>query len=483
MSEAKGTGIYRAADAAADLIAAGLLSGILTPKGDPQGGFRGAGLDSRILEDGQLFVAMTGENVDGRNFIPAVLDKGHWVLADNNGWPGDRQLVLPAATGILLTHDAPAALGVLASVWRRGLTVQTAGVTGTNGKTTTKDLLAAMLQAAGPTLFTRGNFNNRLGLPLTLLGLRADHRFAVLEMGASAVGDIAGLAPLAMPRTAVITNAAPAHLAEFGSLEDIIQGKGEILDVLPGDGCAVLNADSPGFRRWRDRAPCPVVSFGQDQADFVWSWTPAGPGGGPEISLNGVTFKVPLPGPHNGANLAAAVLAARSFGLDDQVIAAGLDRFVGSAHRGVLLEMGGRIILDDCYNANPDSMVAAGTALGRLEGAGKPVAILGAMAELGPDSREIHEQTGRRLAKGPVEILIAVGENARGLTVGFDAGGGVGHYCDDLEAAAGLAARLTGPGDRLLIKGSRSAAMEELLPLLAAAFGADATNPRGTKGS
>jgi UDP-N-acetylmuramoyl-tripeptide--D-alanyl-D-alanine ligase len=482
-----GEELYRAERAAADLAAAGLSDGIVvagrsgpefrapgSPAPLPAGGFAGAGLDSRTLVSGQLFVALKGEKVDGRDFIPAALEAGHWVLADHSDRESGHDLPdvgeIPAGTGILLTRNLNAALACLAAAWRRCFDLQVAGVTGTNGKTTTKDLMAAMFSAAGPTWATAGNYNNRLGLPLTLLGLTTEHRFAVIEMGASAVGDIARLAPLAAPQTGVITNAAPAHLAEFGSLEDIIQGKGELLDALPATGCAVLNADSPGFVAWQERAPCPVVSFGRAEADHVWNWRPRGRDDRPEIELDGQTWPVPLPGEHNGANLAAALVAARSFGLADDVIRTGLEGFAGSPHRGVLLEIGGRIILDDSYNANPVSMGAAGRALGRLPGEGLAVAVLGAMAELGPDSELIHEQTGRELAAGPLELLIAVGKSAHPLSVGFDAGGGVSHYCADLEEAARLTALHTRAGDRLLIKGSRSSAMEEILPLLAKAF-------------
>ena len=482
-----GETLYSSEQAAADLAAAGLLVGIVVPgtagpeyqgsgnfPSPPVGGFTGAGLDSRTLIAGQLFVAFKGEQVDARDFIPSVLKDGHWILADHSDREQGLDLPvtgeMPEGSGILLTRDPAAALACLAAGWRNRFDLRVAGVTGTNGKTTTKDFLAAMLGAAGPTLATAGNFNNRLGLPLTLLGLTTKHRFAVIEMGASAVGDIARLAPLAAPQTGIITNAAPAHLAEFGSLEEIIQGKGELLDALPESGFAILNADSPGFSAWRDRASCEVVSFGRSEADHVWNWNQAGKDGQPEIELDGRVWPVPLPGEHNGANLAAALLAARSFGLTDDLILAGLDNFAGSPHRGILLEIGGRIVLDDCYNANPVSMEAAGRALGRLPGTGKTVAVLGAMAELGANSERIHEQTGRELAAGPVDMLIAVGENARPLSVGFDAGGGVGHYCSDLEEAAGLASLHTHAGDRLLIKGSRSAAMEDILPLLDEAF-------------
>jgi UDP-N-acetylmuramoyl-tripeptide--D-alanyl-D-alanine ligase len=479
--------MYSAEKAAADLKKAGLLTGLVLfgPDGPVQvapdgkspgasGGFAGAGLDSRTLDSGELFVAVKGDHADGRNFVAQVLAGGHWVLADGTGWSPEEELAAlndqAAVAGVLVTDDVPAALAVLARRWRSGLPVRVAGVTGTNGKTTTKDFLAALLRGAGPTCATAGNFNNRLGLPLTVLQLAESDRFAVFEMGASAVGDIARLAPVAAPETAIITNAAPAHLAEFGSLEDIIEGKGEILDVLPSHGRAILNADSPGFADWRDRAPCPVASFGRSNADHVWTWRADGPEGGPMLEMDGKTWPVPLPGPHNGANLAAAILAAGALGVGEEDMRRGLAGFAGSPHRGIILEMGGRTILDDCYNANPASMVAAGQALGKLPGRGGLLAVLGAMAELGDESRAIHEKTGRDLARGPVEVLVAVGENARALAEGFDAGGAVGHYCAGLDEAADLVARLTTAGDRLLIKGSRSAAMEDILPLLEAAF-------------
>ena len=480
--------LFQVASAVDRLARAGLLvganlpaNGRLGPQTTPdrllatRGGFLGAGLDSRSLEPHQLFVALAGENVDGRNFIPSVLAKGHWVLAeaDRDGDDPYTSLSAAAGAGVLISQDPGAALASLAGAWRSRWAATVAGVTGTNGKTTTKDLLAAMLSGAGRTLATAGNLNNRLGQPLTLLGLRADHEFAVIEMGASAVGDIAALAPLAAPHVGIITNAAPAHLAEFGSLADIIQGKGELLDSLPVDGSAVLNADSPGFDAWSDRSPCQVVSFGKSHGTHRWSWAPGSGQQEPQVTLDGVAWDVPLPGEHNGANLVAALLAARSLGVADEKIRTGLGNFAGSPHRGVLLVMGGRMVLDDSYNANPGSVRAACRSLGRLAEKGLRIGVLGAMAEMGPDSDAIHENTGRELASEDLDILVAVGKNARLLSEGFDAGGGEGHYCATFEEAAAWLATRTEAGDRLLIKGSRSAGMEGMLPLLEQAFSED----------
>lgn len=469
--------------AVADLRAAGLLQGLLVGGADglraaaappPGASFAGAGLDSRLLGPGELFVALRGEKIDGRDFAARAAQAGHWVLT--RAWDGSGTDPLlgapaPATAGVLACADPDAALAALAASHRIRLDrVVVVGVTGTNGKTTTKDFLRAALSGAGPVAATSGNLNNRLGVPLTLLGLHAGLRFAVVEMGASAVGDIQRLAGPARPRVGIITNASPAHLAEFGSLDGIIQGKGELLDALPADGTAILNADSPGFERWRARARCRVESLGRHGGDHRWTWR-AGAAGEPSVlTLDGRDWPVPLPGEHNGANLAAAVLAATAAGAAVAEIADGLAGFQGSPHRAVLLRLGGRTVLDDSYNANPGSMAAAARALVALPGGGRAVAALGTMAELGPDSLEIHRETGRQVAAAGVGILVVVGENARGLCEGFDAAGGTGHYCASVAEAAALLAEITAPGDRLLVKGSRSAGMERLLALLEAAW-------------
>ncbi len=480
MSAAAGVPV---AVAAADLRAAGLLQDVLA--GGPAGlqpavappadaAFAGAGLDSRRLRPGELFVALRGEKVDGRDFAAGAAQSGHWVLT--RAWDGAGSDPLlgrpaPAGAGVLTSRDPDAALMALATAHRARLdALVVVGVTGTNGKTTTKDFLRAALSGAGPVAATTGNLNNLLGVPLTLLGLHAGLRFAVIEMGASAVGDIAQLAPPARPRIGIITNAAPAHLKGFGSLDGIIEGKGELLDALPPDGTAVLNADSPGFERWRARARCRVESLGRAAGDHRWDWRPGAPGEPPLLTLDGRVWPVPLPGEHNGANLAAAILAALAAGAEPAQIAAGLAAFEGSPHRAVLLRIAGRTVLDDAYNANPASMATAARALVALPGAGRTIAALGAMAELGPDSEELHRQTGRQVAAAGVETLVAVGENARGLCEGFDAAGRSSHYCASVEEAAVLLTTLAAPGDRVLVKGSRSAGMERLLALLETAW-------------
>ncbi len=442
-----------------DLAAAGSesLAGVLG------GSFHGAKLDSRQVVPGCLFVALQGEHTDGRLFVTAALEAGASVLT--RAWSPPAEDPLLAGTTIarglvLLTADPRAGLVLLARRWREHQPAQVTAITGSNGKTTTKDLLAACLRSASPTCATAGNLNNELGVPLTLLDLRPDHCFAVVEMGASAAGEIARLTALAGPTVGVITNAAEAHLAEFGSLEGVIRGKGELVEALPAAGIAVLNADSPGFAYWRERAACQVVSFGRDAGEHRWAWRPDRLPGRGVVTLGGQDWQVPLPGRHNGANLVAAVLAARANGLADDQIRQGLLSFTASPHRSTLVEVAGRWLLDDSYNANPTSMASAAEALVALPATGRRIAVLGFMAELGPDSDDIHLRTGQRLAYAGIDLLVTVGPQARRLAEGFaSAGGKVRSLPNQTEAAAWLGEQ-TNPGDAVLVKGSRAAGME-----------------------
>ncbi len=465
---------YPLADAARDLAAAGLLARALaaasgtwreTPAAQLPGGFAGAVLDSRQAAAGRLFLAVKGERADGRDFVAAALAAGACALTDTRG-PADGDPLLrgpaPSSGVVLLSPNPQVAFATLAAHWRARWRGPLVGITGTNGKTTTKDFTAACLAAQGPVLATTRNLNNELGVPQTLLDLQPRHVAAVVEMGASAVGDIAALAALVRPRVGIITNAAPAHLERFGSLAGIIQGKGELLDALPADGAAILNHDSAGYGAWRERARCPVVSFGATGGDHRWAWRPGDGEPAGWLDLDGVAWPVPLPGRHNAANLAAAVLAARTLGLTDDEIRRGLATFRPSPHRSAVLRLAGRIILDDCYNANPVSLAAAAAALLTLAG-GTTWAVVGGMGELGPDSEALHEAAGRRLAEAGIARLIAVGEKARPLARGFDAAGGMAEYCATHAEAARLLGEQSAAGDRILVKGSRSTAMERVL--------------------
>ena len=471
---------YAMAKAAMDLETAGLLQTVLVadgaawravPAADAPGAFHGAILDSRRARSGVLFVGLPGSRVEGRRFAGAALVAG----ADALVGPGAGPLMapegpIPPRGTVLVSPDPLAALPVLAGCWRDRMNALVVGVTGSNGKTTTKDFLAALLGAGGSVSATSGNLNSAQGVPVTLLEMRPEHRYAVVEMGASAVGHIAARAATARPRVGVITNAAGAHLEEFGSLDGVIEGKGEMVAALPDDGVAVLNADSPGFERWCARARCRVVSWGAGRGDHRWTWTSGDTATPGWLDLDGDRWPVPLPGRHNAANLCAAILAARAAGLADPVIREGLAAFRASPQRADLRRLGGRLILDDSYNANPTSMEAAVAMLLDLDG-GRSWGVLGAMGELGADADDLHRRCGRRLRQLGLDRLVAVGAGAGSLADGFAAEGGAMVSCDDHAAAADLIAEQTRPGDRILIKGSRSATMERVLEELGGRIG------------
>ncbi len=471
---------YLLATAAADLEAAGLLDRVLVADGvrwrsveatDVPGAFLGAILDSRDACPGVLFVGLPGSRVDGRRFAGAALTAGADALVGPGDGPSpEPEGPVPPRGTVLVSPDPLAALTVLAARWRDRMPAEVLGITGSNGKTTTKDLLAAALGAAGPVCATSGNYNSAQGVPLTLLTIRSEHRFAVVEMGASAVGHIAARAAAARPRIGVITNAAGAHLEEFGSLDGVVEGKGEMAAALPDDGVAVLNADSPGFGRWCARAACPVVSWGRETGDHRWNWLAGDAEAAGWLELDGVRWPVPLPGRHNAANLCAAILAARAAGLDDPLIRNGLAAFRGSPHRADLRRLDGRRILDDSYNANPASMEAAVGMLLGLDG-GVSWGVLGAMAELGADASALHRRCGERLQELGLDRLVAVGEGAEELAAGFAAAGGTAATCPDHAAAADLIADATRSGDRILVKGSRSSAMDRVLDELTERIG------------
>ena len=470
---------YALALAMADLRAAGIrtvchtyLDGRWTtcpPDGEiPQRpGFRGATLDSRAAADGRLFVGLKGERLDGRDFVGEALRAGAGCALSRTWRHGGADPVLSADPGrdcgVLLAEDPAAALAALAAAHRRRCRAHVVGITGTNGKTTTKDMLAGILSRHGRARATSGNLNNQLGVPLTLLGVDADDDCAVIEMGSSRESDIADLCRLAAPRTGVITNAGGAHLQGFGSLDTIVRTKGELLAALPPDGAAILNADSPGFDVWRESAPCRVVSWGRERGDHRWKWSPAEFGG--RLELDGAPYSVPVPGVHNGANLAAAILAARACGIPEPDVEGGLAVFEASAHRGALLRIGGVLFLDDAYNANPVSMVAAARMLCEVPGDGRRIAVLGAMGELGDDSEKLHRETGISLAGTRVDLLISVGDGAKLIAEGFRQAGGEALECADHAAAAERLAAISVTGDVVLVKGSRSETMEKVTDL------------------
>lgn len=422
--------------------------------------------DTRAITQGQLFVALAGERFDAHDFLVAAVQAGAAGLLVS-----DEQR-LPAGVPAVLVADTRLALGQLAAAWRAQFTLPLIAVTGSNGKTTTKEMIASILETAypGAVLATRGNFNNDIGLPLTLLGLHAGHRAAVVEMGMNQPGEIAYLTQLARPTVALVNNAQRAHLQGMGDLAEIAREKGSIFTGLTAAGVAVFNADdaqSPVWQAQVDAAGQRPLRFAVNQpAEVRGTLTQQGldfllalqtPAGAAQLVL-------PVPGRHNAVNALAATAACLAAGIALPQVVAGLQSFRGVKGR-LQRRQGqqGAQILDDTYNANPDSVRAGIDVLAST--IGKKILVLGDMGEIGEGSHQCHDEIGGYAKSQGVDRLYALGEASAQAVRNFGEGGR--HFCniDKLIAAVQkeLAADTT-----VLVKGSRFMRMERVADALVA---------------
>ena len=411
--------------------------------------------DSRKVEYGCLFAALPGSQVDGHDFARSAVDMGALALLVSRR--------LEIAVPQLVVEDVLAALGRIAQFLRDRLDPLVLGITGSNGKTTVKEMLASILRQQGEVLATQGNFNNELGVPLTLFRLQEKHRYAVLEMGASKSGDIAYLASIARPDIGLVTNIGPAHLQGFGSEEGVARAKGELYGALPASGCAVLNGDEPWCELWRDiNTAGRVLTFGEgvdlDISLDIRQVTPRihTPAGDFDLNLS-------LPGRHNLVNAAAATAAAFALDVPLENICRGLETVKPVPGRLNLIHVdAGWTVIDDTYNANPASLYSALQVLSGLQGTAWLV--LGDMKELGQDSRKLHAEVGESARAMGVSRIFAVGEMSL-LTV--DAFGAGGQHFSDQSALVDALKRELRPGVNCLVKGSRSMGMERVVQSIA----------------
>ena len=420
------------------------------------------GTDSRAVRPGQLFVALKGERFDGHDYAEQALAQGAaGVVLEKN-----TANLAPA----IVVEDSYLALGQLAAHWRAKFAIPVVAITGSNGKTTVKEMLSAILavKAGGMASIhaTVGNLNNHIGLPLTLLKLRDSHQFAVLEMGMNHLGEIAYLSDLAKPTLALINNAGTAHLGELGSRDKIAQAKGEIFAGLAANGVALINADEDYAAYWRAlNAGKKILTFAMDQAaDVQASYqeragdcmvnlrTPAGE----------VDFVLPVMGVHNVRNALAASAAAYALGVSNADIATGLAGF--SAVKGRLqnkMAIHGARLIDDTYNANPDSMKAAIDVLANQTG--EKILVLGDMGELGADAARLHREVGQYAKTKGLKQLYCLGELSLEMVQGF--GVGAGHFDDAAALAEAIKPKLSAQVT-VLVKGSRFMKMERVIDLL-----------------
>ena len=417
----------------------------------------GVGTDSRVLRDGELFVALKGENFDGHDFAAQCEGRAAGVMVARALSVDCPQIVVP---------DPLTALQRIAAAWRAEHDAVVAGITGSNGKTTTKEMTAAVLGADGRTLASSGNLNNHIGVPLTLLGLEAEHRYAVIEMGANHPGEIRRLTALAQPQAATVTCAAQAHLEGFGSLQGVARAKAEIFEGLGPEGVAVVNAEDAFAFQWRTTAaPHDVMTFSADLRVAADIQARLAAPSRLELRCGSESVEIDwsLEGTHNARNAACAVTLAVALGMPFERAAQALSGFrLAIGGRLHLVEgLGGAQLIDDSYNANPGSFHAAIDVL--VAQGREPWMVMGEMKELGLYSAECHEEVADYARRAGVRRLYALGPHADRVARAFGSGG---QACADLETLASeLRARL-GPQCAVLIKGSRAARLEDLVERL-----------------
>ncbi|RZI89513.1 MAG: UDP-N-acetylmuramoyl-tripeptide--D-alanyl-D-alanine ligase [Pseudomonas sp.] len=428
--------------------------------------FDGVSIDSRSVGGGQLFVALTGPRFDGHDYLADVQAKGAVAALVEREVEG---VDLPQ----LIVADCRVALGQLGALNRAGFDKPVAAITGSSGKTTVKEMLACILRTRGPVLATRGNLNNDLGAPLTLLEIASEHSAAVIELGASRLGEIRYTVGLTQPQVVILNNAGTAHVGEFGGPEKIVEAKGEILEGLGEGGTAVLNLDDKAFAIWHKRAGDKrVLSFALNnpQADFYASDIGRDARGCPAFTLHSaagsVAVQLNLLGTHNVSNALAAAAAAHALGVSLPGIAAGLNAVQPVKGRTVAqITANGVRVIDDSYNANPTSMCAAIDILAGFSG--RTVLVLGDIGELGQWAQEGHQLVGD-YARGKVDALYAVGSNMTHAVRVFGAEGR--HFATQAELIDAVSSE-TASDTTILIKGSRSAAMENVVAALCGVSG------------
>jgi UDP-N-acetylmuramoyl-tripeptide--D-alanyl-D-alanine ligase len=429
--------------------------------GDPTHTVDAIATDTRAMPDGDpLFVALRGEEVDGHRFLADALDRGAAALVERaDGDP---------PSGLVVVDDTWQAVRDLAVAVRARVAPRAVAITGSVGKTTVKDLTAAAARSRYRVASARGSFNNELGVPLTLLGLREDDEVLVAEIGARHVGDIADLAPLVAPEVAIVTAVAGVHLEIFGSIDAIERAKRELVEALGPGGVAVLNAADPRVAAMASHAPS-VLTVGAPGADLTAedvrldasahpTFTARTPWGDTEV-------RVGVAGRHQVGNALLALAAAGHLGVDVAAAASAIGGATVSPWRGEVVRRGGLTVCNDAYNANPTSVVAALETLVALRGDGRAVAVLGEMAEIGPTSADEHARVGAEVARRGIAHLVVVGDGAAPLADGARAAGLAPDAVvevPDADAASAHLAAVVRDGDVVLVKASRVAGLESV---------------------
>lgn len=443
-------------------------TGAVLARGDAGVEVAGVSTDTRTLAAGELFLALSGPNFDGNRFAAQALAAGAGALLLR-----EREGVLdglPAGVPVLLHPDPRRALADLAAWHRSRLSVPVIGITGSCGKTTTKNIVRDLLSHRMSVVASPSSFNNEVGVPLTLLMADETTQLCVIEMGTNHPGEIAALCRIARPTAGIITNVGAAHLEGLGSLEGVAREKGDLAAALPRDGFLVLDADCRFLPALRARTAARVVTYSVngapgergdlDASDLVFH------SGGTTFRLNGREVTSPLLGTHNVQNLLAALCVCIGLRVPIEEVLPAVPALRGGRQRMERIDVGELVVFDDSYNANPESMRAAVRVLAGLHGHRRRVLVLGDMLELGDLAAELHHRIGVEAARAGIDLLILVGELARAAAAGALEGGldpsSVVHYAGTEEAAEGVSRHLRA-GDVVLVKGSRRLRLEEVV--------------------
>ena len=438
------------------------MSGATLLAGDPDARALRVCKDTREVREGDLYVALRGENFDGNNFIAEAASKGAvGALFDAEAPAG-----LPSAFGIISTPDALAALTLMASAWRSRLTLRSVVITGSSGKTSVKDMTSTVLGSKFRVKATKGNLNNQIGLPLSILEADTEDEAAVWEIGMNHRGEIAPLAGLARPEIGIITGIGTAHIEFLGSREEIAREKGDLLERLPSSGFGIIPAFDDFAEELKGRTSARIIEIGFDHGHLrAIDLKPDLEGSSFMIEgeFGRAEARLPVPGRHMVANALLAVAASVLCGMTLEECVAALGKTSITGGRLARRSLHGATIFDDTYNANPESMVAALETIDALAVTGRKIAVLGKMGELGAHAAAGYQRVGKKAA-GVVDTLICVGEEASAIADAALKAGHSGTHCASTnEMAAGILSRLLAPGDLVLLKASRSARMEQIL--------------------
>lgn len=427
----------------------------------------GVSIDSRSCKPGDLFVALSGENTDGHKYIGSAAANGAAAALVQH----------PVASDIptIVVEDCQKALGAMAAQYRMSLPMKVVAITGSVGKTTTKEMTHLVLSRKYMTAKTQKNHNNELGLPLTLASINRDTQVAVLELGMNHFGEMSRLTAIAQPDTAVIVNIGTMHIENLGSREGILRAKLEILEGLKPGGKAIFNGDEPLLWELRDSLPCEVIWFGtenpqcQIKAENV-SLTQEGSSFDAVIHGEKLHVTLPVEGKHNVLDALAALAVGSEYGVEPEAMADALADFQNTGMRQKTYDRAGFTVIEDCYNAGPESTRASLEVLAARSCSGKKIAVLGSMLELGEHSKSAHENIGR-LAAEKADVLLAYGQDMQwAMEAAIAAGGEAYGFLDRLEAAKKLE-KLANKGDVILFKGSRGMAVEKIMEAFFADIG------------